>query len=121
MLQQQQHQQQQQQQQQQQVQPSSRNGVDPKMLSERLEGISKAQYVYSSPSVAAASDTSTPKVKVKVNESQLQYQCFTIIIVFSTFCIKHFTLSVIYEQYIFVYLQDYFSCVTHFVYFSCFL
>ncbi|XP_072042065.1 protein piccolo-like isoform X2 [Amphiura filiformis] len=46
----------------QQVHPS-RNGVDPKMLSERLEGISKAQYVYSSPSVAAASDSSTPKRK----------------------------------------------------------
>ncbi|XP_038053965.1 uncharacterized protein LOC119726383 [Patiria miniata] len=40
-----------------------RNGVDPRMLSERLEGISKAQYVYSSPTTSANTDNSSPKRK----------------------------------------------------------
>ena len=39
-----------------------RNGVDPRMLSERLEGISKAQYVYSSPTTSANTENSSPKV-----------------------------------------------------------
>ncbi|XP_033646598.1 uncharacterized protein LOC117305823 isoform X2 [Asterias rubens] len=40
-----------------------RNGVDPRMLSERLEGISKAQYVYSSPTTSANTENSSPKRK----------------------------------------------------------